>query len=467
VDHGLGLDLLLDISTTRPGRHLGDSIREAIREGRLAAGTRLPAIRTLAGDLGIARSTVSEVYGQLAAEGWIESRTGSGTWVADRPSATSPTEPTVPQRVTRGLIDMRGGRPDATTFPRREWIATVRRVTLGAAADDFGYVGLDGVPALRRAVVDYVGRTRGVVGRDAVIGHGTRDLLGGICRVLRARGARSVAVEQYGQARHPRLIAATGLQPLALEVDAAGVVVSSIGRADAVLVTPTHQFPLGVPLSPDRRRSLVNWAERTGGLVLEDDYDGEFRFDQRPVGALQALAPERVVYLGSASKALAPGLGIAWAVAPSWLRDELVEDRRVHGIRPAALEQLALAEFFESYLYDRHVRRMRAIYRRRRKRLEQVVTTRLPGCEITSIEAGLQCLLRLPAGSDESAVTAEAYRRGLLVRGLAEMRWNPDLPLPQPSLVVGYGAPAAREYETALRRLVASVRTVAGDATTR
>jgi GntR family transcriptional regulator/MocR family aminotransferase len=465
VDHGL--DLLLDISTTRPGRPLGEAIREAIREGRLSARTRLPAIRTLAVDLGIARSTVSEVYGQLAAEGWIESRTGSGTWVADRPSAMSLTEPTVPQRLVRRLIDMRGGLPDATTFPRREWIATVRRVTLDAAAGDFGYAGLDGVPALRRAVVDYVGRTRGVVSRDAVIGHGTRDLLGGICRVLRTRGARSVAVEQYGQASHPRLIAATGLEPRALDVDADGMIVSSIGRADAVLVTPTHQFPLGVPLAPERRRSLVNWAERTGGLVLEDDYDGEFRFDQRPVGALQALAPERVVYLGSASKALAPGLGVAWAVAPTWLRGELVEDRRLHGIRPAALEQLALAEFFESYLYDRHVRRMRAIYRRRRKRLDQVVTNRLPGCEITGIEAGLQCLLTLPAGSDESAVTAEAYRRGLLVRGLAEMRWNPELPLPQPSLVVGYGAPTAREYETALRRLVASVRAVAGDATPR
>jgi len=456
-----GLDLHVELSPTRPARSLAAALRAAILDGRLAPQTRLPPARSLAADLGISRNTVADVYAQLAAEGWLEARVGAGTWVSSHvPAAASGAAP--PARTARRWIDLRGGIPDPTAFPRREWLAAVRQVTQHAPATDFGYPDPAGTPRLRAALAGYLARTRGVVATpDAIlVGQGFGELLVLVCRALRARGARRIAVEAYGHADHRQLAESTGLEVVAIGVDDDGVdvdAVESVG-VDAVLLTPAHQFPIGVPLAAHRRRSLVAWAQRSGGVVLEDDYDGEFRYDRRMIGALQALAADRVVYLGTASKAVAPAVGLAWAVLPDWLRPAALEQRLLAGGQPSALHQLAIAEFINSHEYDRSVRRYRGIYRTRRTRLVEAVADRLPGCAVTGLAAGLQCLLRLPPGTDEQRVEQAAQRRGLRLAGLDSYRAAGAAGVDWPALVVGYGGPTPGQYERALRLLVDSIR---------
>jgi len=461
----VGLDVHLEISRARPGRSLEEALRAAVVDGRLAPGTRLPATRALASDLGLSRTTVAAVFAQLTAEGWLTARVGAGTWVAERQADARPG--LVPGVRRPGVrIDLRAGIPDTTGFPRREWLAAVRQVA-GSSAADLGYPDPAGVPRLRAALAAYVSRTRGVVVQPGglVVGHGFGDLLLLACRALRDRGARRVAVEEYGHASHRVLIASAGLEVVALPVDEDGAVVGVLDDVvDAVLLTPAHQFPTGVPLAPDRRRAVVAWAQRTGGTILEDDYDGEFRYDRRAVGALQALDPGRVMYLGTASKALAPAIGLAWAAPPDDLLGDLLAQRELSGGQPSALQQLALAAFLEDHAYDRNVRRLRAVYRARRARLEEVVAAELPGCEVGGLPAGLHGVLRLPAGAGvaaEEAVARAAAARGVLVEGLSALRVGDGLPAGRaPAIVVGYGGATPGQYERALAVLVETVRAV-------
>jgi GntR family transcriptional regulator/MocR family aminotransferase len=278
-------------------------------------------------------------------------------------------------------------------------------------------------------------------------------------------------VEAYGLGFHRELVAAAGLEVVALPVDAGGADVTALDDAvDAVLLTPAHQFPTGVPLAAERRRAVVAWAQRTGATVLEDDYDGEFRYDRRAVGALQALDPQHVVYLGTASKALAPAIGLGWAVPPPDLLGDVLAQRELSGGQPAALQQLALAAFLEGHAYDRNVRRLRGVYRARRARLEEVVADALPGCEVTGLPAGLHGVLRLPAGAPpgtEDAVVRTAAARGVLVEGLSAL-WAPErtlgeAPTPAPAVVVGFGGPTPGQYERALSVLVESVGAALGE----
>jgi GntR family transcriptional regulator / MocR family aminotransferase len=469
----LGLDLHLDLEASRPARSLESALRAAVLDGRLSSATRLPAARSLAVDLGISRNTVASVYAELTAEGWLESRVGAGTWVSDHAPRVA-SVPTHRARTQPRSIDLRGGIPDSTVFPRREWVAAVRAAVLGAPATELGYPDPAGVPGLRAALAEYLSRTRGVAALPStvVVGHGFGDLLILVCRALRDRGARWVAVEEYGHESHRRLIAAAGLEPIPIPVDGDGADVTvldsvpgikrSTATPGAVLLTPAHQFPVGVPLSPRRRRWLVDWAHRSNALILEDDYDGEFRYDRRSIGALQALSPDRVVYLGTASKAGAPSVGLAWAVPPTWILPDALEQRELSGGQPSALHQLALATFLSSHEYDRGVRRLRGHYRARRTRLEQVVADQLPGCEVTGLAAGLQCLLRLPMDADENQVEREAARRGLRLEGLGSLRAPGASNPAEPAMVIGYGAPTSGQYESALSILVDSVRTAIG-----
>jgi GntR family transcriptional regulator/MocR family aminotransferase len=300
-----GLDLHLDVSPARPGRSLEVALRAAIVDGRLAPDSRLPAARSLAADLGISRNTVAAVYAQLAAEGWLEARVGAGTWVSDQAQGATVGRAAGPATARR-WIELRGGFPDPTGFPRREWAAAVRAATLNAPAADLGYPDPSGVARLRTALAAYASRTRGVSAHPTgvVVGTGFGELLVLLCRALRKRGATRVAVEEYGHASHRRLIASTGLDLVPIPVDDDGAVVTALEnmKVAAVLLTPAHQFPVGVALSSQRRRWLTGWAERSGALVIEDDYDGEFRYDRRTIGAVQALAPERVA--SSRSKSL-------------------------------------------------------------------------------------------------------------------------------------------------------------------
>ncbi len=448
-----GLDLHLDLPRSRVRAGVETSLREAVRDGRLHPGMRLPPSRVLAADLGIARNSVADAYGQLVAEGWLTAHTGSGTWVTTHrprpqqvPAATG--EQTAPPR-----YDLRAGAGDLAAFPRRAWLAAAR-AALGAAPDHvLGYPDPRGLPRLRTALAGYLARARGVsaTGDNIVICSGFAHGLALICQVLQARGATAIGVEQYGHLAHRRAAEAHGLRCLPLPVDAHGAVPGNLGPAAAVVLTPAHQFPLGVTLAPRRRRSVIEWATAGGGLVIEDDYDGEFRYDRQPIGAMQALAPGHVVYAGTASKSLAPGLRLGWLAVPAALLDEVVAAKEAAGAHASCLDQLTLAEFLTSGSYDRQIRHARLAYRRRRDRLAATVHQHAPQVAVTGVAAGLQALLRLPAGQSEDAVVARAAAHGLAVDGLAGYRAGGDRH--GPALVVGYGRPPEHAFTTALARL--------------
>jgi GntR family transcriptional regulator/MocR family aminotransferase len=426
------VDLHLDVDGPRVRGALERTLRDALRSGRLAPGTRLPSSRALARDLGLARNTVAAAYAQLVAEGWLEGRQGAGTRVALHP-AFAPPAPSTPPPARAPRFDLRPGRPDLTSFPREAWLAAARRALREAPFDALGYGDPRGLIELRRALAEYLARARGVAASPERIVVCT-GLVQGLSLV---RGALNTAwaAEEYGHAAHRRGLAATSVP-----VDADGAVVSELGSVGAVLLTPAHQFPLGGTLSPPRRREAVAWARSTGGVIVEDDYDGEFRYDRRPVGALQALAPEHVVYAGTASKSLAPGVRLGWLVVPHPLVERVVA-ARAHGDWPSAIDQLTLAELIASGGYDRHVRRMRIAYRRRRDQLVSAVDG------VRGIDAGLHALVEV---DDERAAVERARRHDVVVEGLDTYRFGAE---PRsPALVVGFGTPPEHAWHGALGR---------------
>ncbi|MGV9450655.1 MocR-like pyridoxine biosynthesis transcription factor PdxR [Streptomyces sp. NPDC003635] len=450
----LGIDLHLE-PATGPGlrRGLTDALREAVRTGRLAPGTRLPSSRSLAADLGIARNTVADAYADLVAEGWLTARQGSGTRVAEGRS-TPPTTATPARRTSPGPThDLAAGRPDLSAFPRTEWLKAARRALTAAPHDVLGYGDPRGRIELRTALATYLSRARGVRADPerivvcAGFAHGLR-LLG---TVLRARGARTIAVESYGLPEHRKVLTGTGLATTPLPFDELGTDPGASADAGAVLLTPAHQFPMGAVLHRARRAAVVDWARRTGGLILEDDYDGEFRYDRQPVGALQGLDPEHVVYLGTASKSLAPGLRLAWLVLPPHLV-EAVTAAKGDVDTCGVLDQLTLAEFLTHGAYDRHVRASRLRYRRRRDALITALTERAPDVRVTGIAAGLHAVLCLPPGTEASVVQA-AHWQGLFLHGLAYFRHEQACADPLDALVVGYATPPDHAWSGALEAL--------------
>ncbi|MFF7406183.1 MocR-like pyridoxine biosynthesis transcription factor PdxR [Streptomyces murinus] len=449
-----GVDLHLE--PVGPGglrRGLTDALRDAVRTGRLAPGTRLPSSRALAADLGIARNTVGEAYADLVAEGWLTARQGSGTRVAERtvvPPSDPARRPRVPPRPTHNLVP---GTPDLAAFPRAEWARAARRALTAAPNDALGYGDPRGRVELRTALAGYLARVRGVRADpdNLVITAGFSHALRLLGPVLRARGADSVAVESYGLDAYWGLLQTAGLATPALPWDELGTDTGPLTTEGAVLLTPAHQFPMGMPLHPDRRAAVVDWARRTDSLVLEDDYDGEFRYDRQPVGALQGLDPDRVVYLGTASKSLAPGIRLGWMVLPPALTREVIAVKG-HVDTVGVLEQLTLAEFLTSGAYDRQVRASRLRYRRRRDALAAAVAERAPGVQVTGVAAGLHALLRLPPGTEPSVVQAAAWQ-GLALHGLSFHRHPEAVAEPPDALVVGYGTPPDSAWTGALEAL--------------
>ncbi|MEU7499186.1 PLP-dependent aminotransferase family protein [Streptomyces griseofuscus] len=448
-----GVDLHLE--PVGPGglrRGLTDALRDAVRTGRLAPGTRLPSSRALAADLGIARNTVGEAYADLVAEGWLTARQGSGTRVAERtvvPPSDPARRPRVPPRPTHNLVP---GTPDLAAFPRAEWARAARRALTAAPNDALGYGDPRGRVELRTALAGYLARVRGVRcdPDHLVVTAGFSHALRILGPVLRARGADSVAVESYGLDAYWGLLQAAGLATPALPCDELGTDTGPL-TTEGVLLTPAHQFPMGMPLHPDRRAAVVDWARRTDSLVLEDDYDGEFRYDRQPVGALQGLDPDRVVYLGTASKSLAPGIRLGWMVLPPALTREVIAVKG-HVDTVGVLEQLTLAEFLTSGAYDRQVRASRLRYRRRRDALAAAVAERAPGVRVTGVAAGLHALLRLPPGTEPSVVQAAAWQ-GLALHGLSFHRHPEAVAEPLDALVVGYGTPPDSAWAGALEAL--------------
>jgi len=473
-----GVDLHLELAGSRgspgsPGSQgsrgsrvragLETALRDAVRTGRLAPGVRLPSSRDLAADLGIARNTVADAYGQLVAEGWFEARTGSGTWVTERPApaARPPAQPAHGSAAPR--YDLRAGVPAISAFPRRAWLAAARTALNSADDSPLGYPDPRGLPALRMALTAYLGRARGVIAspENVIICAGFAHGLALICRVLAERGGGVVALEAYGHPLHRRIAASQGVRPNSLPVDEGGAVPGALdgpgelAAVSAVVLTPAHQYPLGMTLAPARRTAFARWAARTGGLIIEDDYDGEYRFDRQPVGAMQALAPEHVVYAGTASKSLAPGLRLGWLVVPATMTEEVVAAKETSGGINGTLDQLTLAAFIESGGYDRQIRQSRLAYRRRRDRLIAVLRRQAPATRLTGIAAGLHALAELPGHDSEAAVIARAARHGVAVDGLAA--YTATGYERGPALVIGYGRPAEHAFTTAIGRLCAAL----------
>lgn len=452
-----GADLHLEPVGTGLRSGLMEALREAVRSGRLTPGTRLPSSRALAADLGIARNTVADAYAELVAEGWLTARQGSGTRVAQR-SAPRRADPvaarTRPARPRTGH-SLKPGSPDVSSFPRTAWLRAARKALTAAPDEALDYGDPRGRVELRTVLAEYLARSRGVHAdpERIVICSGFVHGLMLLGTVLRRR-VRDLAVESYGLDLHRDLLTGTGLNTPRLALDHLGSRTGELAAmrgTGAVLLTPAHQFPTGVPLHPDRRAAAVDWARSTGGLILEDDYDGEFRYDRQPVGALQGLDPERVVYLGTASKSLAPGLRLGWMVLPRGLVGEVVAAKGASDWMSGAFDQLTLAEFIASGAYDRHVRSMRLRYRRRRDQLVAALAERAPGIEVSGIAAGLHAVLELPPGTERSVVQAAAFQ-GLRLDGLATYR-HPDAPAGRDALVIGYGSPSESAWAGALDAL--------------
>ncbi|GAA1680843.1 PLP-dependent aminotransferase family protein [Glycomyces endophyticus] len=459
-----GADLHLDLSPTGPRRAaVAAALREAVRSGRLAPGTRLPPYRSLAADLGVARNTVADAYAELVAEGRLTARQGSGTRVADRVRARPQRVPAKPKGGKAPVHNLAQGQPDATSFPRAAWTAAVRRAVTAAPHDAFAPPHPQGRPELRRALAEYLARTRGVAADpDQIVvcagfAHGLRLLFGG--GVLRG----PLAVEPYSLPFHRGILADAGVRTIPLGLDEHGVRTDQLAShpdtttrrgARAVLLTPAHQFPTGATLDPARRAAAVDWARLRGGVVLEDDYDGEFRYDREPVGAVQGLDPGHVVYLGSVSKSLSPAIRLGWMVIPSHLVDAVLAAKGLREAWTGVTDQLALAEFIDSGRYDRHVRRMRQRYRDRRNLLAAVLAERAPHIEPAGIAAGLHAVLRLPPGT-EAPTLAAASRAGLALDGLTGFRHPDSVEPQQDGLVIGYAAPPDHRYRPALDALCA------------
>ncbi|RKE18116.1 PLP-dependent aminotransferase family protein [Streptomyces sp. TLI_171] len=436
------------------------ALRAAVRSGRLAAGERLPASRVLAVELGVSRGVVVEAYEQLAAEGYLVGRQGSGTRVA---AGVAGGPAAVPARVAPAEVryDLKPGSPDLGAFPRTAWAGAVRRALQGAANRDLGYGDPAGLPQLRGELAAYLGRVRAVAAppERVVVTSGVGQGLALLLQVLARRGRGPIAVEDPGSPGTLELLRAHGVEPLGVPVDQEGLVVDALAASGArtVLVTPAHQYPTGVVLSARRRTELAGWA-RAGGLVVEDDYDAEFRYDREPLGAVQGLAPERTVYLGSLSKTLAPGLRLGWAVLPSPLAEDFRRAKQYADLGTGAIDQLAFAALLQSGGYDRHLRTVRPRYRARCQALAEALRTHLPQAELQGVAAGLHLYADLPDGLDERAVAAAALRRGVRVATVAPGRTAGSVG--RPALALGYAGLAEQRLREAAALLGEAVREV-------
>ncbi|WP_439674218.1 PLP-dependent aminotransferase family protein [Embleya sp. MST-111070] len=462
----IGRDLHLEVSGAG-GRRAGliRAIREAIRSGRLGPDTPLPPYRSLAADLGIARNTVADAYAELVAEGWLTARQGSGTRVARRAEPLAAPRPRARVRPVAGnpagpTYNLRQGQPDAASFPRAAWVASARRALNAAPSEAFGPGDPQGRPELRAALADYLARVRGVrTHPDRIVvcsgfAHALRLLFGGVLR-------GPAAVEAYGLAFHRSILAAASVRTLPLAIDEHGADTAgsaALARARVAVLTPAHQFPTGGPLPPERRVAALDWARAGGGIVVEDDYDGEFRYDRRPVGAVQGMDPDRVIYVGSVSKSLSPAIRLGWMVLPGHLVEDVLAVKGQREAWAGVTDQLTLADFIEGGHYDRHIRRMRQRYRARRDHLVAALAEHAPHVSATGIAAGLHAVLQLPPGTEPDTIAA-AEREGLALDALSTFR-HPDTDSPaRDGLVVGYATPPDHAYPaavTALCRALAS-----------
>lgn len=468
-----GSDFLHLDPATAPARDrtgwLTSALREALADGRLARGDRLPPTRTLASDLALSRGVVVEAYRRLADEGLVSGRTAAGTVVTGVVAAAAARRPTGTQdlpgaadrlpdvRHRDGGTDLSPGRPDLSAFPRSAWLRAERAVLAEAGVDDLSYGDPRGVLALREQLSSWLARTRGVrVGPDGlVVVAGVAQALALLGHVLLARGTAAIAVEDPGSRGAREQLRHWGFRTPAVPVDDDGLVSAALPPdVDAVLVTPAHQFPTGVPLAPHRRRELLAWAaagEPGRRLVVEDDYDAEHRYDRAPVPALQASAPGEVAHTGSTSKTLAPGMRLGWLAPPPHLLPDVVATKHASDLGCPAVPQLVLARLLADGTYDRHLRRVRVRQRARRDAVVAALQRFSPGTEVAGVAAGMHLLVLLDDGCDDVEVAARAAEAGVVVHPLSWHRTTAG----RPGLVLGYAAHPPD-------RLVEAVRALAG-----
>ncbi|MFF3906037.1 PLP-dependent aminotransferase family protein [Streptomyces sp. NPDC001848] len=406
------------------GRTLRAALREAVRSGRLAAGTRLPSSRELAADLGVSRGLVTEAYEQLTSEGYLRSGRGAGTWVSDAVRAAHAPARDLAPRSPGARADFLPGTPDLSLFPRAAWAAAHRAALAELPHHTLGYPDPRGLPRLRTVLAELLARRRGVVAdpERIVVVSGVAQAITLLGSVLHARGMRTVGVEDPGSPEHGTLYAAAGLEAVPLPLDEEGLALEALYGAGvrAVVTTPAHQFPSGIAYSARRRAELLHWARSVDGLVVEDDYDGDFRYDRAPVGALQGLDPERVAYTGSVSKALAPGLRLGWLLVPRAFAEEVVERKRTMDLGHPVVDQALLARFMERGDHDRHLRRCRRAYQERRDALVSALREHFPGVEVSGIAAGLHVIARLPdRWGPQDLFLERAAAAGVAVRPLS------------------------------------------------
>jgi len=444
------------------GAQVEEGLRGAIRSGRLRPGDRLPPSRTLARDVGVSRRLVVDAYDQLVAEAWLEARVGSGTFVRralPQPAAQARRRPTAPP--PRPRIDFFPGHPDLSAFPRDAWQRASRAALRELPDAAFGYTDPRGHHELRVALATTLARSRGVVCRPGqiVVCQGVVQALGLLVRATghRAGGPPRVAVEDPYLPEHRDVLEHAGAEVVPVPVDALGVRDEAVAaaRADLALVTPAHQCPTGAVLSAGRRAALARWAQQHGTLVIEDDYDAEYRYDRSPVAALQALAPDQVAYVGSTSKTLAPALRLAWLVVPEERLAEVAAAKRYADAGSPVLEQAALARLIASGAYDRHVRAARRRQRSRRDALVAAVAAELDGARVEGAAAGLHAVVRLPRSVDAAALTRAALARDVGVYPLSVFAADP--PPRTMALVLGYGALPPATVAEGVRRIAAAL----------
>jgi len=476
---GGGADFLQLSPAAAPVRGLTDWLAEAIRtaiiDGRLASGAPLPATRLLADDLGVSRGVIVEAYQRLADEGLVSARRGAGTRVLGvsrpepgaqpepgaRPAATQarpaerPGPALLPQRwQMRAEFDLSPGLPDLSGFPRAAWLRAERLVLEQASVADLGYGDPRGSQWLRTELTGWLARTRGLRADpgDIIIVTGVAQALALLARVLRDRATEQIAVEDPGSRGARDELAYWGLRPVPVPVDEHGLRVGDLarGQARAVLLTPAHQFPTGVVLAPRRRRDLLDWAARADALVIEDDYDAEYRYDRAPVPALQASAPGLVAYAGSTSKTLAPGMRLGWLIPPARLHADLVEAKYASDLGSPALPQLVLARLIASGELEQHIRLVRKRQRTRRDALLRGLRSYLPEGRVQGVAAGLHLLVTFPGLAGPDTELAEAIlRTGVLVHPLSWHRQRPGVP----GILLGYAVHTPDQLHEAARRI--------------
>ena len=459
---GLGPELLLTLDRQQPRplrSQLEGGLRDAIRSGRLEAGERLPSSRELARELGVSRGLVQECYNQLQAEGYLTTRAGSATRVADTGAGSAetgtvprgrPVQPTSdfighagPPKATRLKVDFASGVPDLASFPRADWAWAQREACRTAPNAALDYGDPRGSAVFRGVLAGYLRRVRAAAAEpeQLVICTGFAQGLSLVLEVLLRAGIEKVAFEDpgYGDGATMAAAAWAGIEPVPVPIDEGGIDVDALAASGvrAVVLTPAHQWPTGVVLAPERRHSLIAWAAANDGFVIEDDYDAEFRYDRDPIGSLHGLAPDRVFALGTVSKSLAPAIRLGWILCPPVFAATLIEAKRLDDRGSPVLDQLALATLMESGRYDRHLRRMRTVYSRRRQALVDALGSHAPDVRLTGLAAGFHAVAHLPPSADEMAIVDAARARRIGLYGMSGYRASRATSPPQ--LVLGFG----------------------------